>query len=150
MKPDYHADFVDPGFIEELRTLPWHRSARGYDRMDIKPPYSGIVALLADLLPPSNHCVPQRYCAPWVEGPWHTDEYTDVHKISDEHPISIVSFGRSQTFEIDHGGEISSYDLEPGSVLIMPAGFQKGRLHRLAPTTAVEERISVSFTWRGQ
>lgn len=80
---------------------------------------------------------------------WHSD---DSEEIDQESPVAIVSFGETRALETRPMADrtaVRRYTLHPGSVFVMPAGFQLKHEHRVPPSgTGVEGRISLQLSKR--
>lgn len=81
---------------------------------------------------------------------WHSDDSPDT---SDAHPISVVSFGEPREIwwrRIGEKGTVPESNrklLEPGSLFVMPPGFQSAFEHRI-PKGAHSMGARVSLTFR--
>ena len=80
---------------------------------------------------------------------WHSDDSPDT---SDAHPISVVSFGepREIWWRLTGVKGIVPSEcrrlLEPGSLFVMPAGFQSTHEHRIPKgDREMESRVSLTF-----
>ena len=76
---------------------------------------------------------------------WHSDDEDEGRW---DFPIASVSLGGVRKFQIRQGkdGRIYSQSLPSGSLVVMPAGFQRDWLHRLAPTRKpCGPRINLTF-----
>ena len=79
---------------------------------------------------------------------WHTDGEKEG---SWDFPIASVSFGSGRDFQVRKGkqGEIHSVRLDHGSLVVMPAGFQREWLHRV-PKSSQPCGPRVNLTFRRQ
>lgn len=76
---------------------------------------------------------------------WHAD---DFDRMDQNHPVAVVSFGEPREIWWKRSGEtdIERQLLEPGSLFVMPAGFQKDHVHRIPKAGhSVGPRISLTF-----
>jgi len=81
---------------------------------------------------------------------WHAD---DSPEMDPNHPISVVSFGEVRPIwwrENSHKGEIPAKNrqaLEPGSLFVMPPGFQQKYQHKIPKGSrkGMSPRISLTF-----
>lgn len=77
---------------------------------------------------------------------WHTDAEPGLDPNS---PIASLSFGQTRKFQFrrkEKGSEITNIDLEHGSLLVMPAGFQENHVHQVPKSTSqCGERINLTF-----
>jgi alkylated DNA repair dioxygenase AlkB len=97
-----------------------------------------------------NVCFLNRYDDQRNHLGWHAD---DSPEMDHDHPIAVVSFGVVREIWWKpklHKGPIPAEwrrELEPGSVFVMPAGFQRDYLHRI-PKCDRQCGVRVSLTFR--
>ncbi len=97
-----------------------------------------------------NVCFLNRYENERKALGWHSDDSPDT---SDAHPISVVSFGEPREIwwrGIGDAGFVPLTQrklLEPGSLFVMPAGFQARFEHRI-PKGSRSMGVRVSLTFR--
>lgn len=96
-----------------------------------------------------NVCFLNRYDEERNALGWHSDDSPDT---SDEHPISVVSFGEPREIwwrKIGDRGVVPGSNrkvLEPGSLFVMPAGFQSVFEHRIPKgSRKMGPRVSLTF-----
>lgn len=76
---------------------------------------------------------------------WHSDAEKDLKK---DGAVASVSFGAQRKFSFKHktSKELISLELKHGSLLVMKGTTQTHWLHRLPPTTRVDQpRINLTF-----
>lgn len=77
---------------------------------------------------------------------WHTDAEPGLNPKS---PIASISFGQTRKFQFrrkEKGSEITDINLEHGSLLVMPAGFQENHVHQVPKSPSQNgERINLTF-----
>jgi len=76
---------------------------------------------------------------------WHSD---DEAIFGADPVVASLSFGASRLFKVrsNLSGEVHSYDLYDGSLLVMPAGFQRGWQHTIPRTRRVcGQRVNLTF-----
>ena len=77
---------------------------------------------------------------------WHSD---DEPEMDPAHPIASLSLGAARVFRIRHRGtkeHAQSYVLTSGSLLVMPAGFQREHQHCVPKSKiACGTRINLTF-----
>lgn len=119
---------------------------RTYTSTDMLP---WVAEIMAKIPGDPNVCFLNRYEHERNALGWHSDDSPDT---SDAHPISVVSFGEPREIwwrRIGEKGtvpESSRKLLEPGSLFVMPAGFQKSFEHRIPKgSRLMEARVSLTF-----
>lgn len=96
-----------------------------------------------------NVCVLNFYKDQHQHLGWHADDSPEQDQT---HPIAVIAFGASRYFYWKHKsqkGEIPDTQkilMEPGTLIIMPGGFQEEYLHRIPKHSAFcGGRISLTF-----
>ena len=96
-----------------------------------------------------NVCFLNRYDDEKNALGWHSDDSPDT---SDAHPISVVSFGEPREIWWRKTGtkgivpESNRKLLEPGSLFVMPPGFQSEFEHRIPKgSRGMDTRVSLTF-----
>jgi alkylated DNA repair dioxygenase AlkB len=100
-------------------------------------------ALSVDLDAPFNFVLLNRYRHGRDSMGWHADDELELMG-----PIASVSLGATRRFLVRASGATCStkFDLEHGSVLVMPAGEQQRSRHALPKTARpVAERVNLTF-----
>lgn len=97
-----------------------------------------------------NVCVLNRYDNARQALGWHSDDSPEQDQ---SHPIAVMSFGQAReiwTRPIGASGVVlleDRYLLEPGSLFIMPGGYQQTHQHRI-PKVGAECGLRISLTFR--
>lgn len=96
-----------------------------------------------------NVCVLNRYAHERQALGWHSDDSPEQDQ---SHPIAVMSFGVTREIwvrPIGAKGVVPEHDrfkLEPGSLFIMPGGYQQTHQHRIPKHGAnCDLRISLTF-----
>lgn len=96
-----------------------------------------------------NVCVLNYYKSEKEHLGWHADDSPEQDLT---HPIAVISFGAEReiwTKKRGFSGQIPEKDkylLTPGSLFVMPGGFQDDNLHKIPkPGKKCEGRISLTF-----
>jgi hypothetical protein len=108
-----------------------------------------ISAIMTSLPGEPNVCFCNKYEAERNALGWHSDDSPDT---SGAHPISVVSFGEPREIwwrKIGDKGVVPAENrllLEPGSLFVMPAGFQSLYEHRIPKgSRSMGPRVSLTF-----
>jgi hypothetical protein len=122
------------------------RGVREYFSVEMAPWVLGIMSALDG---DPNVCFFNRYDSKQNALGWHSDDSPDT---SMAHPISVVSFGAAREIwwrKIGASGIVPPEErklLEPGSLFVMPAGFQGLYEHRIPKADRdVGPRVSLTF-----
>lgn len=97
-----------------------------------------------------NVCFLNRYDTQQNHLGWHSDDFADMDH---NHPIAVISLGVAREIwwrKIGETGVVPPENrqlLEPGSLFIMPAGFQHTHQHRI-PKHSAECGMRISLTFR--
>lgn len=168
MTPQYTARFVDP--IADLGSIPWvdrvqarrecfmsvhprsyvYGSGRGVRTYRSVPMLPWVAEIMSKVPGTPNVCFLNRYEGERNALGWHSDDSEDT---DDTDPISVVSFGEPREIwwrEIGATGVVAEENrqiLEPGSLFVMPAGFQSKYEHRI-PKGSRKMGARVSLTFR--
>ncbi len=96
-----------------------------------------------------NVCMMNRYKDQRNHLGWHAD---DSPEQDPEHPIAVISFGASRYIYVRENGfkgvipEENKFLLTPGSLFVMPGGFQETHQHKIPKHDSVcGGRISLTF-----
>lgn len=91
-----------------------------------------------------NACLLNKYENKSHHLQWHSDDSKQINK---DHNIAIISFGsnRKLQWKLKISNNLEETILESGSLLIMPAGFQKRSYHRVLPGDEDSIRVSLVF-----
>jgi hypothetical protein len=122
------------------------RGVREYFSVEMSSWVSGIVSALDG---DPNVCFFNKYEGKQNALGWHSDDSPDT---SAGHPISVISFGAAREIwwrRIGVSGVVPPENrrlLEPGSLFVMPAGFQGLYEHRIPKADRdVGPRVSLTF-----
>lgn len=125
-------------------------SGRGVRTYESTEMFDWVKELMGKLEGDPNVCFFNRYEDRSNSLGWHSDDSPDT---SDKSPISVISFGEPREIwwrEIGFKGPIPQENrklLEPGSLFVMPPGFQSSFEHRI-PKGDREMGWRVSLTFR--
>ena len=93
-----------------------------------------------------NSVLLNRYASAQDSVAWHSD---DEPEMDSHHPIASLSLGAPRAFlvrPIRNKNEVRSYILTPGSLLVMPAGFQQKYQHCVPKSrTPCGSRVNLTF-----
>lgn len=123
---------------------------RTYTSIPLDPLVEGLLEFLNREGYSFNGCFLNRYLSHRNHLGWHADDFPGMDQ---EHPIAVISFGESREIwwkRIGEKGVIPEENkqlLEPGSLFIMPKGFQNTHLHKI-PKGDREMGPRVSLTFR--
>lgn len=138
---------------ERTYTYGQGRNARTYYSTPLHPLVREIMAQLNDRGLAAryfNVCVLNRYAHDRQALGWHSDDSPEQDQ---SHPIAVVSFGEPReiwTRKIGDKGPVppeNRYLLEPGSLFVMPGGYQQTHQHRI-PKAGRDCGLRISLTFR--
>lgn len=126
------------------------RNARAYVASPFHPEVRMIMNYINDTLGTSfNVCVLNRYRNERQALGWHSDDSPEQDQ---SHPIAVVSFGAPRAIWIRRIGQKGAvppedtFMLTPGSLFLMPGGYQQTHQHRIPkPGSVCGPRISLTF-----
>lgn len=175
MKPSYTANYIDynllPTLISEVSwleetpvrkecfmslvpltyTYGSGRGVREYKSVDFHPAIASVMRKINDERGCDyNICFLNLYINETNHLGWHAD---DSPEMDPNHPIAVVSFGEVRPIWwrlFGQKGEIPPENrqmLEPGSLFVMPPGFQQKYEHRIPKGSRqnMEPRVSLTF-----
>lgn len=169
MKPEYTKNFADSpdDLFDKMMRLDWltvkdarreyfmsnRARAYAYGNKDFEYQSRRFTEAVAELMKSLgddyNVCFLNRYDEARNALGWHAD---DSPEMDSSHPIAVVSLGAAREIwwkENDFKGVIPVENrqlLAPGSLFVMPAGFQQKYMHRIPKSDrACGARISLTF-----
>jgi len=177
MKPIYLSNYFYPGVISELKKLNWVRYTETREeifmadqfkkytygkgkglRTYLSQPYHWVVQRILDSLNKSgenkyNVCFLNKYNDQTQHLGWHSDDSSGTDL---DHPIAVISFGeireiwwrKKGTKGYPNGEEGGVVSLEPGSLFVMPAGFQREYEHKIPKGNRQNMGVRISLTYR--
>lgn len=127
------------------------RNARTYEAVPFLPEVRSLMKTMnTELEGRYNVCVLNRYSDDHQALGWHSDDSPEQDQ---SHPISVISFGVTREIWVrrigDHGvvPQEDRFPLEPGSLFVMPGGYQQTHQHRI-PRHGAKCGLRISLTFR--
>lgn len=119
------------------------RNARTYAPAPFTEEVSKIMSMLYGSY---NVCVLNRYADQHQSLGWHSDDSPEQDQT---HPIAVMSFGAVRELWTRPIGtkDVTKYRLEPGSLFVMPGGYQQTHQHRI-PRHGAQCGLRISLTFR--